>query len=92
MAQKEDTDDDLDADDIMANRGGERLDYHPDVYNAFKNYRKLLNTQRWKRSKMEMYRPAYGFGKRGGAMSLRMISPFNHYTRNTGLALPVFTS
>ena len=91
-AQKEDTDDDLNDDDIMAKRSLETLDYHPDVYNAFKNYRKLLKNQRWKRSKMEMYRPAYGFGKRGAAMSLRMISPFfNYYTRNTGLALPAVT-
>lgn len=26
------------------------------VYNAFQNYRRLLKSQRWKKSKMDMYR------------------------------------
>ena len=82
-------DDALNDDDIiMAKRGVDRLEYHPAIYNAFKNYRKLLKNQRWKRSNMEMYRPADGFGKRGAATSFRIISPFNYYTRKTGLALP----
>ena len=92
-AELEDIDDELNDDDtIMEKRGFEIEDYHPAVYNAFKNYRKLLKNQRWKKSKMhmDMYRPAYGFGKRAAPMSFRMISPFNFYTRNTGLQLPAF--
>ena len=55
----EDNDDALNDDDIiMAKRGVDRLEYHPAIYNAFKNYRKLLKNQRWKRSNMELYRPA----------------------------------
>ena len=77
---------------IIEKRDLESRDYHPAIYDAFKNYRKLLKNQRWKKSKMQldMYRPAYGFGKRGADMSFRMISPFNYYTRNTGLQLPHF--
>ena len=46
------------------------------LYN-FMNYRKILKGQRWKKSKSELFRPAYGFGKK--KRSYNMPSSLGHY-------------
>ena len=49
-------------------------------FNALENYRQLLRSQRWKKNKIEMYRPAYGFGKkkRNADMSFGYMSPYSY--------------
>ena len=87
-SSKEEEDANLDEENEVQKRGLFEVEPEADskVYNAFQNYRRLLKSQRWKKSKMEMYRPAYGFGKRsnGALMNFRMLTPFDFYSRQVG--------
>ena len=56
-----------------------------DVENAidmepFYSYRRILKNQRWKRP-TDMYRPAYGFGKRSPDFNFAMASPYQYHTK-----------
>ena len=55
-------------------------------FDAYKNYRELLKSQRWKKSKMDMYRPAYGFGKkkRNADMNFGIPTPFDYGSKHSG--------
>ena len=46
----------------------------------FYSYRRILKNQRWKRT-TEMYRPAYGFGKRSPDFNFAMASPYQYHTK-----------
>ena len=43
-------------------------------------YRRIVKNQRWKRP-TDMYRPAYGFGKRSPDFKFAMASPFQYHTK-----------
>ena len=45
---------------------------YPEDFNPLDNYRKILNGQRWKKSKRELFRPAYGFGKKKRGLNVLM--------------------
>ena len=46
----------------------------------FYSYRRILKNQRWKRP-TDMYRPAYGFGKRSADFNFAMASPYQYHTK-----------
>ena len=46
----------------------------------FYSYRQILKNQRWKKS-LDMYRPAYGFGKRSPEFHFSMATPYKYYTK-----------
>eukprot|EP00091_Calanus_sinicus_P000552 TRINITY_DN10481_c0_g1_i2.p1 TRINITY_DN10481_c0_g1~~TRINITY_DN10481_c0_g1_i2.p1 ORF type:complete len:102 (-),score=30.02 TRINITY_DN10481_c0_g1_i2:88-393(-) len=46
----------------------------------FYSYRRILKNQRWKRP-TDMYRPAYGFGKRSPDFTFAMASPYQYHNK-----------
>ena len=46
----------------------------------FYSYRRILKNQRWKRT-TDMYRPAYGFGKRSTDFNFAMATPYQYHTQ-----------
>ena len=48
----------------------------------FYSYRRILKNQRWKKS--DVYRPAYGFGKRSPTFQFQMASPYQYHTKFMG--------
>ena len=46
----------------------------------FYSYRKIVKGQRWKKA-ADMFRPAYGFGKRSPSLQFSMGSPFSYHSQ-----------
>merc|ERR1712130_26379 len=72
--------------DIPVKRSGTLTIINPDTlksFNAYENFRQLIRSQRWKKSKIDMYRPAYGFGKkkRNADMNFDFLSPYSYGSR-----------
>ena len=54
----------------------------PDSFTPFQKYRKLLRSQRLKKSKREIFRPAYGFGKKKRSYGQSQPSLDNYFDDN----------
>ena len=76
LDQDEVTDDDMHY-EMVSDDDVKRGDIENEInLEPFYSYRRILKNQRWKRT-TDMYRPAYGFGKRSTDFNFAMATPYH---------------